>query len=160
MSHGVAVSLDVLDDPDDPVARRPEPVADRILALLDVVAACEALRSLLRANNGGAADLRAVSVVNEAARRGGLELALDDDGAIGVTVSGKGVDAALARVVAVAFAAMLDGSWARLKACRQCTWVFWDTSKNRSGSWCSMQICGNRTKTREYRRRKAAGGRA
>lgn len=120
----------------------------------------EALRSLLRANNGGAADSHAFSVVNEAAQRGGLELALDDAGAIGVTVRGEGVDAALARIVAVAFEAMLDGSWTRLKACRQCTWVFWDTSKNRSGSWCSMQLCGNRRKTRAYRRRKSAGERS
>ena len=118
----------------------------------------EAFRSLLRANNGGEVDPQAVAAVNEAARRGGLELALDDLGAIGVTVSGTGVSAALARVVAVAFEAMLDGSWSRLKACRQCTWVFWDISKNRSGSWCSMQLCGNRTKTRAYRRRKSAGG--
>jgi predicted RNA-binding Zn ribbon-like protein len=48
---------------------------------------------------------------------------------------------------------MLDGSWSRLKACRQCGWAFYDYSRNRSGSWCSMQLCGNRTKTRAYRRR-------
>jgi predicted RNA-binding Zn ribbon-like protein len=120
----------------------------------------EAFRSLLRANNGGVADSHAASVVNEAARRGGLELALDDAGAIRIAARGEGVDAALARVIAVAFAAMLDGSWTRLKACRQCTWAFWDTSKNRSGSWCSMQLCGNRMKTRAYRRRKSAGGRS
>ena len=120
----------------------------------------DAFRSLLRANNGGTVELHAVSAVNEAARRGGLELALDDHGAIGVSVGATDVDAALARVVAVAFEAMLDGSWSRLKACRHCTWVFWDTSKNRSGSWCSMQLCGNRTKTRAYRRRKSAEGRS
>jgi predicted RNA-binding Zn ribbon-like protein len=82
---------------------------------------------------------------------------LDERGAIGVDVRGTGVDGAFGRIVAIVFKAMLDGSWARLKACRQCGWAFYDTSKNRSGSWCSMQICGNRTKTRAYRRRKAAG---
>jgi predicted RNA-binding Zn ribbon-like protein len=52
---------------------------------------------------------------------------------------------------------MTDGTWKRLKACRNhgCRWAFYDYSKNRSGSWCSMQLCGNRTKTRSYRRRHA-----
>ncbi len=34
-----------------------------------------------------------------------------------------------------------------------CQWAFYDRSKNRSGRWCSMQVCGNRTKTRAYRAR-------
>ena len=54
---------------------------------------------------------------------------------------------------AVVLDALLDGSWARLKACRNCRWSFYDYSPNRSATWCSMQLCGNRTKTREYRRR-------
>jgi predicted RNA-binding Zn ribbon-like protein len=115
----------------------------------------ESLRTLLRANNDGRVDPDAVATVNGAARRGGLELALAADGRAAIAVRGRGADAALARIVAVVFDAMLDGSWARLKACRHCEWVFWDTSKNRSGSWCSMQLCGNRTKTRAYRRRRS-----
>ena len=51
--------------------------------------------------------------------------------------------------------AMLDGSWERLKACRNCHWSFYDYSPNRSATWCSMQLCGNRKKTRAYRRRRA-----
>jgi predicted RNA-binding Zn ribbon-like protein len=50
---------------------------------------------------------------------------------------------------------MLDGTWGRLKACRNCHWSFYDRSPNRSATWCSMQLCGNRTKTRAYRRRKS-----
>jgi predicted RNA-binding Zn ribbon-like protein len=119
----------------------------------------DALRALLRANNCRTVDAAAVAVVNEAARRGGLALTLDERGSAAVGVNGHGADAAFARIVAIAFEAMLDGSWSRLKACRQCEWVFWDTSKNRSGSWCSMQICGNRLKTRAYRRRRSAGSR-
>jgi predicted RNA-binding Zn ribbon-like protein len=115
----------------------------------------DALRRLLRANNDGSAGTDAIAVVNEAATRGGLELVLDDQGHAVVRVRDPGADGALARVVAVAFEAMLDGSWVRLKACRQCEWVFWDTSKNRSGNWCSMQLCGNRRKTRAYRQRRA-----
>ncbi len=116
----------------------------------------DALRALLRANNDAPVDGGAVAVVNDAARRGGLGLELDPSGGVSVAVTKADVDGAFARVVAVAFEAMLDGSWSRLKACRQCEWVFWDTSKNRSGSWCSMQLCGNRRKTRAYRSRKSA----
>jgi predicted RNA-binding Zn ribbon-like protein len=50
---------------------------------------------------------------------------------------------------------MADGTWHRLKACRQCAWAYYDYSKNRSATWCSMAICGNRTKTRAYRRRRS-----
>ncbi|MDQ3777760.1 MAG: CGNR zinc finger domain-containing protein [Actinomycetota bacterium] len=48
---------------------------------------------------------------------------------------------------------MRDGSWQRLKTCRNCGWAFWDESKNRSGVWCSMQLCGSRLKVRRYRNR-------
>ncbi|MCQ1999616.1 CGNR zinc finger domain-containing protein [Arthrobacter zhaoxinii] len=45
----------------------------------------------------------------------------------------------------------------RLKACRRdvCRWVFFDTSRNRGGTWCAMEICGARTKMQAYRKRKA-----
>ena len=46
---------------------------------------------------------------------------------------------------------------ARLKACRReiCKWAFYDRSRNGSSTWCSMSVCGNRTKTKAYRRRHA-----
>jgi predicted RNA-binding Zn ribbon-like protein len=51
-----------------------------------------------------------------------------------------------------------EGRWGRLKACRNegCRWAFYDASKNRSGSWCNMQVCGARHKMRAYRARKTA----
>jgi predicted RNA-binding Zn ribbon-like protein len=36
-----------------------------------------------------------------------------------------------------------------------CRWAFYDYSKNRSASWCLMQLCGNRRKIRAYRERHA-----
>ncbi|MFI7544479.1 CGNR zinc finger domain-containing protein [Actinoplanes sp. NPDC049599] len=36
-----------------------------------------------------------------------------------------------------------------------CRSVFYDRSKNGSKTWCSMEVCGNRNKTRSYRRRQA-----
>lgn len=49
-----------------------------------------------------------------------------------------------------------SGDWPRLKVCSEdtCQWAFIDSSKNRSRSWCSMRVCGNRTKTRAYRARR------
>jgi predicted RNA-binding Zn ribbon-like protein len=113
----------------------------------------EALRLLVLANNGRPVDEHAVEHVNAAASR--LTLTLDDDGGVRVAARGDAIDA----VVATAFGAMIDGTWERLKACRNCHWSFYDYSPNRSATWCSMQLCGNRTKTRAYRRRKTAGER-
>jgi predicted RNA-binding Zn ribbon-like protein len=110
----------------------------------------EAVRALVLANNGVPLDDASVATVNAAARR--VSLRVDRDGALSVTAEGDALD----RVVGIALEAMLDGSWERLKACRNCRWCFWDRSPNRSGTWCSMQICGNRRKTRAYRRRRAA----
>ncbi|MGW2116172.1 CGNR zinc finger domain-containing protein [Streptomyces zhihengii] len=54
------------------------------------------------------------------------------------------------------------GDAARLKRCAEhtCGWVFWDVSKNRSRRWCSMKVCGNRSKSRAYAARtRATAGR-
>jgi predicted RNA-binding Zn ribbon-like protein len=108
----------------------------------------EALRALVLANNGAAVDQPALELVNGAAER--LSLRVGPDAGLHV---GGGRDA-LDGVVSIALGAMLDGSWPRLKACRNCCWSFYDYSPNRSATWCSMQLCGNRTKTRAYRRRR------
>jgi predicted RNA-binding Zn ribbon-like protein len=116
----------------------------------------EALRTLLAANNGiGQADLARLNtstqdltlrVVFEGARSAALRPERD------------GIDGALADLVGVVFTAMTDGTWNRLKVCREdtCRWAYYDSSKNRSASWCSMAVCGNRAKARAYRAR--AGG--
>jgi predicted RNA-binding Zn ribbon-like protein len=51
--------------------------------------------------------------------------------------------------------------WERLKVCAResCRWAYYDTSRNRSGRWCSMAGCGNQVKMRRAyatRRRRAA----
>ena len=111
----------------------------------------EALRRFVLANNGFPLEPAAVEVVNRAAARLRLELA--GDGAVGIRADGGD---ALDDVLAVALSAMLDGSFGRLKACRNCRWSFYDYSPNRSATWCSMQLCGNRRKTRAYRSRRRA----
>jgi predicted RNA-binding Zn ribbon-like protein len=108
----------------------------------------EALRSLVLSNNGHAPDPAAVDVVNSALTL--VSLSLDSAGRLVLGSDGDAIDDVMRTVVA----AMLDGSWERLKACRNCHWSFYDYSPNRSATWCSMQICGNRKKTRDYRRRR------
>jgi predicted RNA-binding Zn ribbon-like protein len=41
-----------------------------------------------------------------------------------------------------------------------CTWLFMDTSKNRSRRWCAMKGCGNRAKSRRHYERKRSGAAA
>ncbi|GAA1677624.1 CGNR zinc finger domain-containing protein [Fodinicola feengrottensis] len=62
----------------------------------------------------------------------------------------------LARVIT----AIADGRWRRLRACPDCRWVFYDTSRNGSRTWCAMTAggpfgrgCGSIAKTRAYRAR-------
>ena len=69
--------------------------------------------------------------------------------------AGQGVTAMLGAVLAAMVLAEREGGWHRLKICREetCQRVFFDKSKNQSKTWCSMQVCGNRSKTRTYRDR-------
>ena len=114
------------------------------------VALRESLRALVLANNGVRLDDESVAALNASARR--ISPQVDAHGDISLVADGDALDA----VVAVALGAMLDGTWGRLKACRNCRWSFYDYSPNRSATWCSMQLCGNRTNTRAYRRRRSA----
>ena len=115
-----------------------------------------ALRSLLAANNGRGADPAAIRALNLAAERARLTVRFGADGRATLEPGAGGVDGALGRVLAAVHAGMEEGTWGRLKSCANatCGWAFYDRSKNRSGRWCSMEVCGNRTKTRAYRRRR------
>ena len=86
-------------------------------------------------------------------------LTFDDEGQPVLGPGSAGCRGALAALLAGVAVASAQGTWERLKACsaESCQWAFYDRSKNRSGRWCSMQTCGNRTKTRTYRSRRRAG---
>lgn len=73
----------------------------------------------------------------------------------GFAPAGTGARGGLATLVAVVATAQAGRAWERLKSCKQetCGWLFYDASRNRSSSWCSMQVCGGREKSRAYRRR-------
>lgn len=141
----------------------PEPAGP--LADADVTAAAqlrEALRALLRVNSGGRADPAATALVNRASERAPLRLHVDADGEAhleGAADGRAGIDPALARILAAAYTGMTEGSWARLKVCadEECEWSFYDRSRNHSGQWCDMAVCGCRHKVRAYRARRAPG---
>jgi len=116
------------------------------------------LRSLALANTTGVPHEPA-GVAASLAELGALRfvLAVGDDGSPVLAPAGDGVDLALAAMAGIAVSAAQTGTWSRFKACRKdtCGWIFYDHSRNRSSNWCSMTICGNRSKTAGYRRRKA-----
>jgi predicted RNA-binding Zn ribbon-like protein len=122
----------------------------------------EALRVLLQANNVHAGSQvasdtldEAFATLDEAATRALLSLEFGETGERLVSRA-PGTKGALGRLLILVFAARFDGSWSRLKACRNCRWVFYDYSRNRSATWCSMVLCGNRQKTRLYRSRRGS----
>jgi predicted RNA-binding Zn ribbon-like protein len=118
----------------------------------------EALRDLLMVRHEGALPAASVRVLDRTGRAAGLVLAAGRDGGLQLVPTADGVDAAFGRLLAIVHAAMRDGSWRRLKACPRevCKWAFWDASPAVSGIWCSMDVCGNRTKTVRYRRARGA----
>jgi predicted RNA-binding Zn ribbon-like protein len=122
------------------------------------VALREALREILVTHSDGSPEPAAAwHKLDEAARRARLRVRFDQGGSAIVQPEAEGVDAAVGRLLAIVQRAIAEGTWRRLKACRlhTCEWVFYDHTKNRSGAWCNMEVCGNRAKARAYRERHA-----
>jgi predicted RNA-binding Zn ribbon-like protein len=117
----------------------------------------EALRDLLAANDGRPVPKAASETLSRAARSAQLGVQFESQGQAHLEARASGVDAAIGTILAVAVRSMLDGSWSRLKICRDdtCRWAFYDRSKNRSSCWCLMSVCGNRAKARAYRQHRS-----
>jgi predicted RNA-binding Zn ribbon-like protein len=122
----------------------------------------DALRDQLRAHHGGAVDPAAAAIVDAAARRARLRAHFGADDAMHLVPEAGGVDGGLGRLLAIVGDAMRDGTWSRLKVCPadDCRYAFYDTSRNRSGVWCTMGVCGNRAKVRSFREREGAAARS
>jgi predicted RNA-binding Zn ribbon-like protein len=118
----------------------------------------ESLRDLLRANAGEREDEVDLSPLRDAATGSRYSAALAADGRVCINADGDTVEALEARLLLAMELIQLLGAWPRVKACGadDCQWAFYDTSRNRSRTWCSMDVCGNREKTRRYRGRKSA----
>jgi predicted RNA-binding Zn ribbon-like protein len=123
--------------------------------LARAIAVREALRALLLANNEGDLDPGAPATLNAAADRARLTVTLDEHGHARVEPLAAGIDRVFGRLLGIVARAQADGTWERMKACpwHTCHVAFYDHSRNRSRTWCSMAVCGNRAKARTYRRR-------
>lgn len=84
-----------------------------------------------------------------------LKLSLTPHGLRFARVPDTGVTGALGVIVAIVGRAMIEGTWSRLKVCpgHDCGWAFYDNSRNLSGRWCSMAVCGGRAKARAHYQR-------
>jgi predicted RNA-binding Zn ribbon-like protein len=137
------------------VPRLDAPGLERLIGLR------ETLRRLLLANNGEVQGDAPLEHLRAEAARAPLRVRFDGECQSALVPADHGIDAVIGELIAIVHGAMADGTWRRLKACRSetCEWAFYDRSRNRSGTWCSMAVCGNREKARSYRRRHGAAKR-
>lgn len=118
----------------------------------------EALRDLLEAHHADPPRPVAADLFARHAAAAGLVTRFDASGHGRLEATASGLDGALGNLLAMVYTAMSDGSWYRLKVCQRdvCRWAFYDHSKNRSSTWCSMAVCGNKEKAAAYRARHSA----
>jgi predicted RNA-binding Zn ribbon-like protein len=121
----------------------------------------EGLRAVLQAHAGHAVAEDALGSLNAALADTPLLLRIDTAG--GRRLAPPDGDPLGGLVALLDSVAGSDG-WERLKVCAResCRWAYYDTSRNRSGRWCSMAGCGNQVKMRRAyaarRRRSASTG--
>jgi predicted RNA-binding Zn ribbon-like protein len=121
----------------------------------------EGLRAVLRHNNGLPLDEERVAKLDAAVRRAGVRVQFAPGRDPELVPDARGVDGAIARLMAIVAAAVEHDRWERLKACprEECEWAFFDRSKNRSGRWCTMESCGNIEKAKAFRERRRGAAR-
>jgi predicted RNA-binding Zn ribbon-like protein len=143
---GSFLSAHGLLDADAGVAERE---LERVLSLR------EGLRALAFANNGVSAPASALRALDHATAVS-IEIRLSVAGPSFAQVRSDRIEGAIGELVAITAQAMLEGNWKRMKACPgpHCGWVFYDRSRNGTGRWCSMAVCGGRAKARAYYERK------
>ena len=123
-----------------------------------IVAFREALRRLILTHHGDDEDVPAAAealdeVIDSVAMR--MRLSPHSRPVMRPPVGGPPAH----QVIGAVLGAIVDADareWPRLKACRNpaCQWAFYDASRNRSGRWCDMNVCGVRHKMRTYRQRR------
>ncbi len=119
----------------------------------------EALRDLITCRERGEPAPEALELLDEASRLSPLTVAFDANGSPMLRPARAGVIGLVGLIMSEISAASVAGTWPRLKVCRSdaCRWAFYDASRNRSGIWCSMAVCGNRSKSRALRVRRRDG---
>jgi predicted RNA-binding Zn ribbon-like protein len=145
-AHDVAVPADGVDP------------ADRAR----VVAFREDLRDLITCRAHGEMADAPLAELARAGRSSPLTVAFGADGGAILRADGAGVTGLIGRILGEVALGAVAGTWPRLKVCRNdaCRWAYYDASRNRSGIWCSMAICGNRAKGRALRVRRGGSSRS
>ena len=122
----------------------------------------EGMRGVLTSHTLGASEesRRAAAELDGLCERAVLRPGFSPEGVPRLEAASGGVDGFIEDLLTAAVWARHTRRWERLKACanEECRWAFYDHSKNRSGNWCVMKICGSRAKMRAYRKRRSRGG--
>ncbi len=115
----------------------------------------EALRGVLEANSGMREAVSAWAALEPFARGASYGMRIDATGPPALEPAGQGAERTIAALLAIVYDAMRRGTWSRLKACKKpsCRWAYYDWSKNGSGRWCDMSLCGNRMKASRRRQK-------
>jgi predicted RNA-binding Zn ribbon-like protein len=119
----------------------------------------ESIRALLVHNGGGdrptAAQLEPLHALATTTR---FRPVVDGEGLIDLHAEKEVASLRMADLILIVRDAQRDGSWKRLKACRndECLWAFYDRSHAGRGTWCDMATCGNRIKNRNLRSRRSS----
>jgi predicted RNA-binding Zn ribbon-like protein len=114
----------------------------------------EGLRVLLTAHTGEVVDTSVAENLTRQLNAAVLRPVISSNGGT-LSATTPGVANFLGSISAGIVEATVAGTWERLKVCRDdsCRWAFYDLSKNGRGAWCSMRVCGCRSKSRAYRAR-------
>ena len=121
-----------------------------------VVQMREAIRHVLAAHTHGREDAEAARRLSVALGCARLVTVIDPAGGVSLVSADHDPFARVVGSVAIAIAeAGAVGTWERLKSCpgQLCGWAFYDRSASARSRWCSMQVCGARSKMRAYRDR-------
>ncbi len=121
----------------------------------------EGVRAAAAANNGYSVDADAVAALGGAIDRLGFTVRATTDANLEVA-SASPAGRALSPLVGALMAAQAEGSWARVKACARdsCRWLFYDTTRNRSRTWCTSNGCGSKEKAKRAYRRQVQAARS
>ena len=129
--------------------------------LAQVRAIRESIRALL-VRKSGEGDLEPAqrSTLAALAASAHVHLIFDGDAVALQPDEDNGLSFLAAALLLIIRDAQRDGSWDRLKACRNpdCHWAYYDRSHAARGAWCDMAVCGNRMKNRTLRSRRSARG--
>ena len=120
-------------------------------ALRRLVALRAALNAALRGDEEAWTDIDAEAT--------GVRIRLEFGSGPAASVRATATGDPVAALLLTLYEAVADGSWSRIRRCANdvCAAAFYDTTRNRTGRWCSYARCGNRVNVAAHRARTTAG---